>query len=57
MKNYLIRALSGGIGVVAGTLVYQRLFSFNHRIEWERALFIGIISAFLAALFTRKKKK
>lgn len=57
MKNFLIRAMTGAIGVVAGTIIYQCLFSLTHEIDWERALFIGIISGSLAALFTKKREK
>lgn len=57
MKNFLIRALTGCIGVIAGTVIYQRVLSSTHEIDWERALFVGIISGSFAAFFTKSRKK
>lgn len=56
MKEFIWRAVCGGAGTMAGTLLYQFFWQANHELDWRRACFIGAFAGVISALIVRKRK-
>jgi hypothetical protein len=49
------KAIATACGVAAGTLIYTRFISSTHEFEWGRAIFVGLVSAVVSAVWPAKK--
>lgn len=56
MKEFIWRAVCGGAGTMAGTLLYQLFWDATHELDWRRAFFIGAFAGVISALILRNRK-